>query len=133
MKILARVLTALLAALLATMTCFGFADGLNVVRAARSPLQWVAVATEWLYAIGAPVALWLMVRRDRRQLPALIVVAFAMTVTAILAPVVWGGAGWSVGLISGIVVLVVMAGLIGGRAALQARMRVRQSVGSDSQ
>ena len=123
MRFLHRVTTVALVLVLLASAYFGLAAGPNILRAAHTPLQWLATATELLYAVAAVGALWLMYREDRRQRPVLVLFTVAVTVTTGLAPTVWGRAGWSTGLISAAVAALLVGGLVGARELLAVRVR----------
>ena len=122
-----RIVSALVVLVLLASAYFGFAAGPNILRAARSPLQWIATATELLYAASACVALWLMYRRDSRQRAVLVTFAVAVTVATGLAPVVWGHGRWTTGFISAAVACVIVGGLIAVRQALAARAGIQET------
>ena len=121
MRLLHRVTTAALILVLLASAYFGFAAGPNILRAAHTPLQWLATGTELLYAVAAVGALWLMYRKDRRQRSVLVL--FAVAVTTGLAPTVWGHGGWGTGAISAAVAALLVGGLIGARQLLAARVQ----------
>ena len=122
MRLLYRGTTVALILVLLASAYFGFAAAPNIVRAAHTPLQWLATGTELLYAAAAVGALWLMYRRDRRQHQVLILFTVAVTITTGLAPTVWGHAGWGTGAISAVVAALLVGGLIGARQVLAARV-----------
>jgi len=122
-KLLYRVTTVALILVLLMSAYFGFAAGPNILRAAHTPLQWLATGTELLYAAAAIGALWLMYRNDRRQRLVLVLFTVAVTITTALAPTVWGHAGWGTGAISAAVAALLVGGLVGTRQFLAARVR----------
>ena len=123
MNVLHRVTTVALILVLLASAYFGFAAGPNILRAAHTPLQWLAAGTELLYAMAAVGGLWLMYRKDPRQRSVLVLFTVAVTVTTGLAPTVWGHAGWGTGAISAAVAALLVGGLIGARHLLAARIQ----------
>jgi hypothetical protein len=123
LRFLHRVTTVALVLVLLASAYFGFAAGPNILRAAHTPLQWLATGTELLYAVAAVGALWLIYREDRRQGSVLVLFMVAVTTTTGLAPTVWGRAGWGTGVISAAVAALLVGGLIGTRQLLAARIQ----------
>lgn len=92
---------ALVTLVLGVSVWLGLADGIDDLRSAESDGQRVAAGLQILYGLAATTCLIALFLRPRWVRPALIVWAFALTATAALAPVVWGGAAWWSGVLSG--------------------------------
>jgi len=101
-RTLSLLLTALLVLLLLAAGYFGIVEGLGLVRQARAPAQILATATELGYGVAAVGALVSLASRHRSARYFLIVWAVLVSVTAALAPPVWGGSTVAVGAESGV-------------------------------
>ena len=100
------------AAVLLSTVWGGLSDGIQNASGPGSAGQRVATATELLYGVAAIAALWALFAGKRWLGAALAPWIVGTTVTAGLAPVVWGGADWRAGTTSGIaagVVTVIVA------------------------
>ena len=79
----------------------GFSDGVENLRGITTAWQRVAAIAELLYGVAAIAAIWALVERMSWLRIALVVWIAGTTITAGLAPVVWGDANWSAGVASG--------------------------------
>jgi hypothetical protein len=79
--------------------------------------QWAMAMAQLGYALGTPLVLLARWRRHPALIDGLWAWGAAVVLTALLAPVVWGGASWWVGLVAGagaaIGALLVGAALVG--------------------
>jgi peptidoglycan/LPS O-acetylase OafA/YrhL len=110
----------LLVALLLACVYNGLVEGWNELQNDDTPPMRVATATQLLYgaaALGALIALAIPNQR-RWVYPLLVVWGVACTITATLAPVVYGEASWNTGAAAGLLtVLIVLLVLWGWRRA----------------
>jgi len=113
-KKLPLLLTGLLVLLLLATAYLGLVDGLGLVRQARTPLRVVATATELLYGVTAVGALVALASRHASGRYFLIVWAALLSVTAALAPPVWGGSSVAVGIESGVAAALLVGLLVWG-------------------
>lgn len=103
----------------------GLKEGLNTVRDAMTTGQRLAGGFQLLYGAAAVASLAaLLARASWFRVPFGLCVV-AMTATATLAPVVWGGATWIIGVISGLAAAVIM-GLVYWAAVAHFRPVARQ-------
>jgi len=92
---------ALVTLVLGVSVWLGLADGINDLRSAENDGQRVAAGFQIMYGLAATICLIALFFRPRWARSAFFVWAFALTATAALAPVVWGGAAWWSGALSG--------------------------------
>ena len=102
MKTVSLLLTGLLVLLLLAAGYFGIVEGLGLVRQAHTPLEILPTASELLYGIAAVGALVALASRHRSAQYLLILWAVLVSITAALAPPVWGGSSAVVGAESGV-------------------------------
>jgi hypothetical protein len=88
-------------ALLAVCAWNGFEDGVTNLRAPGTPGQRVATVTQLVYAVCALLAIVALLGRSRYTVALLVVWDVAVTITAGMAPIVWGQTGLGPGLIAG--------------------------------
>jgi len=100
---------ALVTLVLGVSVWLGLADGIDDLRNAGSAGQRVAASCQIMYGLAATIGLIALFFRPGWARPALIVWAFALTATAALAPVVWGGTAWWNGALSGGMALLIAA------------------------
>jgi len=106
--------------LLSACVWLGLKEGYDGYRGAETGPQRIAAVTQLLYGIGAIAALVGLWQRRPWLTAALIGWGVPLTLTAALAPVVWGGAPWISGLVSGVGMAVASA-LVGWGALAHAR------------
>jgi hypothetical protein len=78
--------------------------GLHLVRSKR-----IAATAQVLYGLAASASVFALLARRAWLEGALAVWTLTVTLAAILAPIVWGGAPWTSGAVSGVATLVVAA------------------------
>jgi len=93
-------------ALIAT-AWLGLREGMNSLHGATTGGQRLAAGTQLLYGGTALLGLLALLSRGRWALIVLVVWAVALTATATLAPVVWGGTGWQSGALTGAITAVI--------------------------
>ena len=89
----------------------GLYGGLNGLRDAQGSGQFAAAVLQVLYGIAAIFVLIALFFRPSWARAAFGGWAGSLTATAALAPIVWGGASWLTGVVSGVVVAII-AGLV---------------------
>lgn len=89
----------------------GLYEGRNGLRDAQGSGQRAAAVFQILYGIAAIFGLIALFFRPGWARPAFGVWAGTLTATAALAPIVWGGAGWGTGVVSGVAAAII-AGLV---------------------
>jgi hypothetical protein len=99
---------ALLVAVLLASVWLGLKEGLDGIRDAETNGQRLAGGFQLLYGAAAVASLIALVARVSWFRVPFGLCAVAMTVTAALAPVVWGGTTWTIGVISGLATAVIM-------------------------
>jgi len=114
MKIASRMVLGLLVLCLLAAAYFGLTEGFPLLREARTGVQRLAAWTELLYGVAALASLVALASRLRWTVALLIVWAALVTITAALAPVVWGGASSAAGAESGAAAAIVLAALLIG-------------------
>jgi hypothetical protein len=114
MRVAATILTAFLTLLLLASAYLGLTGGIPLVREAHTAAQAVATGTELLYGVAAVAALVGLASRYRWTLRILLVWALGLTATSGLAPVVWGNAAVTTGVVSGAVAGLVLALILWG-------------------
>ena len=113
---------AFVAGLLMLSGGLGLAEGFPELMGAVTTGQKIAAATQTIYGVSAVLSLAALLRKSPWLRTVLIVWVIGIGLTGGLAPVVWGEASWSVGLISGagsaaVAVLAAWAGLAHARRA----------------
>jgi hypothetical protein len=106
----------------------GVKEGLDGLRDAEGGGQRVAAVFQILYGLAAIMCLIALFARPRWARGAFGAWAFALTMTAGLAPVVWGGTAWWTGVLSGAIALLVAALVCWGGLA-HARMVAKVTLG----
>ena len=86
---------------------FGLKEGYDSWTGVSSTGQRIAGGAQLLYGVAAVAALWGLLARARWTPFAFAVCSAAVTITAALAPVVWGESSWTIGLISGFSTLII--------------------------
>lgn len=96
-------------ALLLLSASLGLTEGFDGVRDAETPLQRAAAGCQLAYGVAAVGGLWALFSHARWYRVVFAIWAFALTATAALAPVAWGGEGLTQGFAAG-----VAGGLVAG-------------------
>lgn len=114
-----------IAALLLGLGIVGAKEGLNGFRGSENIGQRVASITQIVYGWSALLTLWAVLRAKWWYQVPLWLWGAGLAVTAMLAPVVWGGSTWTNAMYIGIVtVLVAIAVGVGCRAHVRWRNEV---------
>jgi hypothetical protein len=122
--LLHRVRLLAVSAVLLVAIWLGLKDGLNGVRGADSVPQRIAAMLQLAYGVAAAASLVAIVTR-RAWLPwAIAAWVLTITLTGAMAPIVWGGAPWSSGVLGGGATALV-TGLVAWAAIAHARSMVR--------
>jgi uncharacterized membrane protein YhaH (DUF805 family) len=108
---------------------FGLKGGRDGLHGAETVPQRIAALVQVLYGLAASVSVLALLSRRAWLGGALTVWALTVTLTAVLAPVVWGGAPWSSGAASGAATLLVAA-LVSWGAMAQCRDMPRTGAAS---
>jgi hypothetical protein len=107
----------LIVVVLGAAAWLGLTEGLEELQEAESPGQQVAASFQLLYGAAALVSVITLFARPSWTVWALVVWSVALTVTGTMAPVVWGGADWRVGVLAGVVTLSIAALVAWGAVA----------------
>lgn len=100
---------------------FGLKEGYDSWSGVSTTGQRIAAGAQLVYGVGAVASLWGLLARARWTPLAFAVFSVAVTITATLAPVVWGGSSWTSGLIAGLSTLIIALLMTwGGLAHLRA-------------
>ena len=94
---------------LAPLVWLGLKEGLDGWRSAETDGQRIASILQVLYGLASIGCVYALLRRPRWVRPAFTLWAAALSFTGGLAPVVWGGAEWWVGVLSGVATLLLAA------------------------
>ena len=86
---------------------FGLKEGYDSWSGVSTTGQRLAAGAQLVYGVGAVAALWGLLARARWTPIAFAGFTVAVTITATLAPVVWGGSSWTSGLIAGVSALII--------------------------
>jgi len=109
MRIVSSLLTGVLVLLLLAAAYLGLTGGFGLLREAHTGVQRLATGTELIYGLTALLVLVALASRHQWTLHLLVLWAAAVAATSALAPVVWGGASWTVGAETGGAVGVLLA------------------------
>jgi hypothetical protein len=89
-----------IAAFLLLLVWLGIGEGIDGLREAEGRWQRIAAATQICYGVASVACLLALFVRPALAATAFTVWALALTATAGLAPVVWGGAPWQTGVLA---------------------------------
>jgi cellulose synthase/poly-beta-1,6-N-acetylglucosamine synthase-like glycosyltransferase len=109
-------LVCVIAALIAAIW-YGLKEGYDSWTGVETTGQRVAAICQLIYGVGAVASLWALLAQATWAPLAFALWGLAVTITATLAPVVWGGTPWSTGVLAGLSALVIVGVVTWGARA----------------